>query len=140
MNLQDTPSSAGDAREKDEPLREDIRLLGRLLGDTVRDQEGKGVFDLVETIRQTSIRYHRDDDEPAKQELEAILRELTPEQAVQVIRAYSYFSHLANIAEDQHHIRRTRHHERMGSPARPGAMEHSLARVAKAGIPASALE
>ncbi|MGD9868192.1 MAG: phosphoenolpyruvate carboxylase, partial [Hyphomicrobiales bacterium] len=140
MNLQSPSAAASDAREKDEPLREDIRLLGRLLGDTVRDQEGQAVFDIVETIRQTSIRYHRDDDEPAKQELEAILRALSPEQAVQVIRAFSYFSHLANIAEDQHHIRRTRHHERMGSPARPGTMEYSLALAARAGIAASELE
>ena len=42
--------------EADARLREDIRLLGRILGDTVRDQEGADVFDLVERIRQTSIR------------------------------------------------------------------------------------
>ena len=56
--------------EKDFPLRDDIRLLGRILGDTVREQEGEEVFDLVERIRQTSIRFHRDDDETARQELE----------------------------------------------------------------------
>ena len=51
----------------------DIRLLGRILGDTVRDQEGADVFDLVERIRQTSIRFHRDEDRPARRELEIIL-------------------------------------------------------------------
>ena len=49
--------------DKDLPLREDIRLLGRLLGDCVREQEGEEVFDIVENIRQTSIRFYRDDDE-----------------------------------------------------------------------------
>ena len=44
-----------------------------MLGDTVRDQEGADVFDLVERIRQTSIRFHRDDDKPARRELEVIL-------------------------------------------------------------------
>src|SRR5215216_5924678 len=54
------------ALEEDARLRNDIRLLGRILGDTVRDQEGADVFDLVERIRQTSIRFHRDDDRPAR--------------------------------------------------------------------------
>ena len=40
--------------EKDHPLREDIRLLGRMLGDTIREQEGEPMFNLVETIRQTA--------------------------------------------------------------------------------------
>jgi phosphoenolpyruvate carboxylase len=61
------------ALEEDARLRNDIRLLGRILGDTVRDQEGADVFDLVERIRQTSIRFHRDDDKPARRELELIL-------------------------------------------------------------------
>ena len=54
------------ALEEDARLRNDIRLLGRILGDTVRDQEGADVFDLVERIRQISIRFHRDDDEQWK--------------------------------------------------------------------------
>jgi phosphoenolpyruvate carboxylase len=61
------------AIEADARLREDIRLLGRILGDTVRDQEGADVFDLVERIRQTSIRFHRDEDRLARRELETIL-------------------------------------------------------------------
>jgi len=58
---------------EDARLRTDIRLLGRILGDTVRDQEGADVFDLVERIRQTSIRFHRDEDRLARRELETIL-------------------------------------------------------------------
>ena len=58
------------AAEVEARLRDDIRLLGRILGDTVRDQEGADVFDLVERIRQTSIRFHRDEDRSARRELE----------------------------------------------------------------------
>ena len=94
--------------DKDLPLREDIRLLGRILGDTVRSQEGEPVFAIVERIRRTSIRFHRDEDEAARDELEATLNSLSHGQNIQIIRAFSYFSQLANIAEDQHHIRRTR--------------------------------
>src|SRR5205807_6712675 len=87
------------AIEEDARLRNDIRLLGRILGDTVRDQEGADVFELVERIRQTSIRFHRDDDKPARLELEAILDSMSTGETVLIVRAFSYFSHLANIAE-----------------------------------------
>src|SRR6195952_180668 len=96
------------ALEEDARLREDIRLLGRILGDTVRDQEGEAVFDLVESIRQTSIRFHRDEDRLARRELETILDGMTTPETVRIVRAFSYFSHLANIAEDQNNIRRMR--------------------------------
>ncbi|MCB1958706.1 MAG: hypothetical protein KDG55_23785, partial [Rhodocyclaceae bacterium] len=82
-------------------MRDDIRLLGRILGDTVRDQEGEAVFDLVERIRRTSLRFHRDNDEPARRELESILDGMSERETVLIVRAFSYFSHLANIAEDQ---------------------------------------
>ncbi|HAG76343.1 MAG TPA: hypothetical protein DCL53_12970, partial [Thauera sp.] len=88
---------------KDHPLREDIRLLGRVLGDTVREQEGDATFDCIEQIRQNSVRFRRDDDIAARRELEDILDALSRDQTIQVVRAFSYFSHLANIAEDQHH-------------------------------------
>ncbi len=100
--------------EKDFPLRDDIRLLGRILGDTIREQEGEAVFDIVERIRQTSIRFHRDEDEIARRELETILNSLSRGRTNQIIRAFSYFSHLANIAEDQHHVRRSRAHAMAG--------------------------
>ncbi|WP_339854349.1 phosphoenolpyruvate carboxylase [uncultured Nisaea sp.] len=125
---------------KDAPLRENIRLLGRLLGDTVREQEGQDVFNIIETIRQTSIRFHRDDELTAKQELESILERLNPDQSVQVIRAFSYFSHLANIAEDLHHTRRNRAHDIAGSAARRGTIEAALGRAAEAGFSAGGLE
>ena len=125
--------------DKDLPLREDIRLLGRILGDTVREQEGEKVFDIVERIRRKSIRFHRDNDEGARRELEAILNRLTPKQTTQIVRAFSYFSHLANIAEDEHHIRRTRAHALAGSAPRSGTLAHAVNRARDAGISAADL-
>ena len=116
-------------QDKDTPLREDIRLLGRILGDTVREQHGDAAFDLIERIRQTSVRFRRDDDDAARRELETILDTLSREQTIQVARAFSYFSHLANIAEDQHHIRRTRAHLIAGSAPREGSAAHAFARA-----------
>ncbi|QDF96126.1 phosphoenolpyruvate carboxylase [Azoarcus sp. DD4] len=114
-------------QDKDAPLREDIRLLGRLLGDTVRDQQGAASFDLIERIRQTSVRFRRDDDLAARRELEDTLDALSREQTLQVVRAFGYFSHLANIAEDQHHIRRSRAHLIAGSAPREGSLAHAIA-------------
>jgi phosphoenolpyruvate carboxylase len=113
-------------QDKDAPLREDIRLLGRLLGDTVRDQQGAAAFELIERIRQNSVRFRRDDDIAARRELEDMLDALSRDQTIQVVRAFSYFSHLANIAEDQHHIRRSRAHLIAGSAPREGSLAHAL--------------
>ncbi len=106
-----------------------MRLLGRILGDTVREQEGEGAFSLIEGIRQTALRFHRGEDPGARRELESVLGGLSAESAIQVVRAFSYFSLLANIAEDQHHIRRTRAHLEAGSPPRPGTLGHFLERA-----------
>ena len=128
------PVAAPNSSDKDLPLRDDIRLLGRILGDTVRQQEGGALFEIVERIRQASIRFHRDGDMGARRELEAILDSLTADQTLIIVRAYSYFSHLANIAEDEHHTRRNRVHFVAGSAPRAGTLASALRRARQAGI------
>src|SRR4249919_3015536 len=125
------------ALEEDARLRDDIRLLGRILGDTVRDQEGAEVFDLVERIRQTSIRFHRDEDRLARRELENILDGMSTSETVRIVRAFSYFSHLANIAEDQNNIRQMRGRG-PGGP-RPSALTQTLSHAKTAGLSAAEL-
>jgi phosphoenolpyruvate carboxylase len=125
------------ALEEDARLRNDIRLLGRILGDTVRDQEGADVFDLVERIRQTSIRFHRDDDRPARRELEVILDGMSTSETVRIVRAFSYFSHLANIAEDQNNIRQMRTRSTAGGS--PGSLALTLSHARAAGFSAADL-
>src|SRR5436305_9780011 len=120
------------ALEADTRLRNDIRLLGRILGDTVRDQEGAEVFDLVERIRQTSIRFHRDEDATARRELEIILDGMSTSDTVRIVRAFSYFSHLANIAEDQNNIRQMR--GRGAGGPRPSTLTQTLAHAKTAGF------
>src|SRR4051812_6268065 len=122
------------ALEADARLREDIRLLGRILGDTVRDQEGAEVFDIVERIRQTSVRFHRDEDRIARRELEHILDSLSIAETVRIVRAFSYFSHLANIAEDQNNIRQMRAQGSQGD-----TLTRTLKHAREAGIGAERL-
>jgi len=127
-------AEAAEDDDKDVPLREDIRLLGRILGDTVREQRGAVAFDTVERIRQSSIRFRRDEDGAAREELEYTLNGLPRSEAIQIIRAFGFFSHLSNIAEDRHHVRRTREHALTPSAPREGTMAHALERLRVAHI------
>jgi phosphoenolpyruvate carboxylase len=137
--IRSVPRPVEDDSNKDRPLRDDIRLLGRILGDTVREQEGEEVFELVEQIRRASIRFHRDNEIAARRELEATLDSLSADQTLAIVRAYSYFSHLANIAEDQHHIRRNRAHAIAGSAPRPGSLAYAFQRTREMGVEPAAL-
>ena len=125
-----------DAAQKNRPLVDDIRLLGRILGDVIREQEGQAAFELVERIRQLSVAYRLKSDAQAGRALDRLLKNLSGDQTVSVIRAFSYFSHLANIAEDRHHVRRRDHHERQGH-LQEGSLAMTFERLAGAGIRAA---
>lgn len=118
--------------DSDLPLREDIRLLGRVLGDTIRDQAGANEFDLVERIRRTAIQYRREHDPGTLKNLEKTIRSLDQEQATTVVRAFSYFHHLANIVEDFHRSRRASRPARAANPE--GTMALALERLRAAEV------
>jgi phosphoenolpyruvate carboxylase len=118
--------------EKDQPLRDDIRLLGRLLGDAVREQEGAAVFEVVEQTRRAAIRFAREGKGEDRAALHELLDALPPDTMLSVVRAFAYFLQLANIAEDTHRARRRRAHERMGSPSREGTLAFALDAVREA--------
>src|SRR5450830_279736 len=130
-----TPKSESAKRSKDNerPLVEDIRLLGRILGDVIRAQEGVAAYALIEQIRQLSVAFRRDADSNANKALKKLLKGLSGDQAVSVTRAFTYFSHLANLAEDRHHIRRRAIHERAGD-TQEGSIEVAMSRLRSAGI------
>lgn len=123
--------------DKEAPLREDIRLLGRVLGDVVREQAGPDVFDIVESVRRhaVSVRREGSDDE----HLAARLAALDLPEALHVIRAFSWFSFLTNIAEDVHTNRRRRHHRRVGAPAQPGSLAYAIPRLLTSGVDVDAI-
>jgi phosphoenolpyruvate carboxylase len=115
---------APDDRESEIPLREDIRLLGRVLGEVIGEQAGADVLALVEATRVEAFRIRR--SEVDRSELAQRLAGMEPRAANHVIRAFSHFSLLANIAEDVHRERRRRHHRREGSPPQKGSLAASL--------------
>ena len=124
--------------DTDFALRDDIRLFGRLLGETVRQQEGEAVYAVIERIRQTSIHLSHTDPsfhpEPRREELDGLLNTLPRDTMISVVRAFSYFLHLANIAEDQHHVRQQRQRALDNSETQEGSFRHALDRIERAGI------
>ena len=124
--------------QKDAPLVDDIRFLGRILGEVIRDQEGKAAFALIENIRQLSVAFRHKADANADKALKKLLKSLSGDQTVTVCRAFTYFSHLANLAEDRHHIRRRAVHEREGQQ-QPGSLAQALQKLDSEGVGKKAL-
>ena len=126
------------SKDNERPLIEDIRLLGRILGDVIREQEGVDAFELIERIRTLSVAFRREADHEADKALKKLLKGLSGDQTVSVIRAFTYFSHLANLAEDRHHIRRRAIHERAGD-TQEGSLEVAMSRLRWGGIAPKAI-
>ncbi len=120
-------STSGFERAEHAALGEDIRLLGRLLGDVIRDQAGDQVYELVEQVRRHAVSGRREPGRFDAQDPGSLLAGVEPETAVHVIRAFSWFSLLANIAEDVHQVRRRRHYRSIDAPERPGSLGHAVA-------------
>ena len=122
-------------REATEPMREDIRLLGTILGDTVREQNGDEVFDLVERARVESFRVRRSEIERA--EVARTFEGIDIHKAIPVIRAFSHFALLANVAEDIHRERRRAIHVAAGNPPQDSSLAATYLKLDAAELNAS---
>ena len=139
-NVKNLLSAPSDLSSKDAPLREDTRLLGRILGETIREQEGEQTFDMIEKVRQLAVRFRKTQDDRDRETLEQVLDALTPSETLSVVRAFSYFSQLSNIAEDLHHNRRNRALQKTGAPAQDGSVQRALERAAEKKIDAGKIQ
>ena len=119
-------------REATEPMREDIRLLGTILGDTVREQNGEDVFDLVERARVASFRVRRSEIDRA--ELARMFDGIDIHKAIPVIRAFTHFALLANVAEDIHRERRRAVHVEAGEPPQASSLAATYVKLDSAGL------
>ena len=132
-------NAARNASAKDDALSDDIRLLGRLLGDVVRTQAGDDVFNLVEDVRRRAVDARRDGRSPL-----ATLGDALPSRPIadqlHLIRAFGWLSVLANTAEDVHHERRRTFHRRAGSRPRAGSLAAAFERLSVAGTNAATLQ
>jgi phosphoenolpyruvate carboxylase len=126
-----TPDGDG----KDAALSEDIRLLGRMLGEVVREQAGREVFELVEGVRQRAVDARRDGRSPLAG-LAVTLPHRPIDDQLHLIRAFGWLSLLANTAEDVHHERRRRYHRAHGSTAHVGSLAATLDHLQASGVDA----
>ena len=118
-------------------MREDIRLLGRVLGEVIAACEGKRVYETVEHLRRNAVQARRSGDTDSTQILSKLVRGLRGNDPNSVARAFSYFLHLANIAEDRDQNRRQRARALADNRPERGSMRHAIALLKEQGVPAS---
>lgn len=121
-------------------MRADIRMIGSMLGDVIRDREGEAIFKRIENIRQTAVKLRKNPGQYSSGTLTRLLNKLSRDQTISVVRAFSYFSHLANIVVDKHDNRRYRQARIAGEPPPQGSLSHALARLNAAGVSGSAIK
>ncbi len=129
--MTDTAALSALLPETDDRLREEVRLLGKLLGEVIRDEGGQDLYDRIEAVRVASVGYHRHAGAKGSAELERQLSQLSLEDAVGLAHGFAVFSLLANVAEDRAGKRRARMQTAEG--ARPDTPEGALARLTAAG-------
>ncbi len=118
---------------KDQPLRDDVRILGTLVGDLLRDQGGAELFDLVENARLRSIRRRENNEKPGE-ELADLVRNLDLSLAMEVIRSFSTYFQMVNTAEKVHRIRRRREYLQEYGQYQPGGLEETFVKLKAAGL------
>jgi phosphoenolpyruvate carboxylase len=118
---------------KDQALRDDVRTLGTMVGDLIREQCGDELFEFVETARQRSIRRREDNEKPGE-ELARLVENLDPKQALQVVRSFSTYFQMVNTAEKVHRIRRRREYLSDVGDYQPGGFEDILVKLKASGM------
>mgnify|MGYP001342355385 CR=1 FL=1 len=114
--------------KKDQPLKDDVRILGTLVGELLRDQGGNELFELVENARQRSIQ-RRENDEYPGEKLSDLVRNLDLSLSIEVIRAFSTYFQMVNTAEKVHRIRRRREYLQNYDQYQPGGLEDTLVKL-----------
>jgi phosphoenolpyruvate carboxylase len=128
------------SKDPHKPLRDDVRLLGELLGETLRRDEGITHFERVERVRALAKLTRTGSGDDDFETLAAELGAMPVEAALPVARSFAHFLNLANIAEQHHRVRRRREIEREpGGRPQQASIEEALPRLMRAGVPGDAL-
>lgn len=125
--------------DKDQPLRDDVRVLGTLVGELLREQGGDELFDIVETARLRSIRRREENEKPGEG-LAELVSNLELPLAIEVIRSFSTYFQMVNTAEKVHRIRRRREYLQEIGQFQPGGLEETMVKLKAAGIDLAALQ
>ena len=118
--------------DRHRPLSDDIQMLGRMLGETIRTHAGDSVFHCIERVR-AATKELRAGGEPDLSSVEPMLHGLPLDEARSVTRGFALFLALANVAEQHHRLRRRRDHEQAGHAPQRGSLDDGLRRVLDGG-------
>jgi phosphoenolpyruvate carboxylase len=124
--------------DKDQALRDDVRMLGAMLGDLIREQSGDELYEFVESARLRAIRRREGNEKPGE-ELAELVGGLDAGDALQVIRSFSTYFQMANTAEKVHRIRRRRDYLRDVVHYQPGGLEDTFIKLKASGMDITAL-
>ncbi len=124
---------------KDAPLREDVRQLGAMVGDMLREQGGEPFYQQVEAARRAAIA-RREGDPNASADLAGLLEELAPPDAAELVRAFAAYFQVVNLAEQVHRIRRRREYLRSDAKPQPGSLEDVVRRLQSEGASLESVE
>jgi len=125
--------------EKDQSLRDDVRTLGAMVGDLIREQSGDELFEMVEEARLLAIRRREGNERPGEG-ISEFVNNLDPATALQLIRGFSTYFQMVNTAEKVHRIRRRRDYLRDVAIYQPGGLEDSLIKLKASGMDIEALQ
>ncbi len=125
--------------DKDQALRDDVRTLGAMVGDLIKEQGGDDLYEFVESARLRSIR-RREENEKTGEELAELVENLDPDLALQVIRSFSTYFQMVNTAEKVHRIRRRREYLQEVGHYQPGGFEDTLVKLKASGMDVNELQ
>ena len=119
----------------DKQLRSRVKLLGKLLGNVLHDQAGERVYKTVETLRKGYVSLRKTDDERKRKRLKKIIQMLEPGLATHVVRAFSTYFSLLNIAEEAYQHRQRRQEVRThGNKLWKGSFHKTLTELHDQGV------
>lgn len=125
--------------DKDQALRDDVRTLGTMVGDLIREQSGEDLFEFVENARLRAIRRREGNEKPGE-DLASLVKNLDPDLALQVIRSFSTYFQIVNTAEKVHRIRRRREYLLDVEQYQPGGLEDTLLKLKASGMDIEGLQ
>jgi phosphoenolpyruvate carboxylase len=125
--------------DKDQALRDDVRRLGAMVGDLIREQSGEDLFELVENARLRAIRRREGNEKPGE-DLASLVKNLDPDLALQVIRSFSTYFQIVNTAEKVHRIRRRREYLLSVDQNQPGGLEDTFLKLKASGMDIDGLQ
>ncbi len=120
--------------QNDNELRARVRLFGNLLGKVIRAQAGDAVFEAVEHLRKGYISLRKKDDPRRRKKLSTFIQGLDPATTNHVVRAFSLYFHLANIAEEAQNYRARRRNIAKGGPLWSGSFDYTLRQLQDMGV------